>query len=87
MGHHKHLLNVSLVKEFKFGGALNIDVMNLLNYKPSNYYVGDNYSYNSNPKTNNITIQLRYTQRFGQSRVRGAQDRSATKHMGRFEGR
>ena len=87
MGHHKHLLNVSLVKEFKFGGALNIDAMNLLNYKPSNYYVGDNYSYNNNPKTNNITIQLRYTQRFGQNRVRGAQDRSATKHMGRFEGR
>lgn len=85
MGHHKHLLNISLSKEFKFGGALSIDAMNLLNYKPSNYYVGDNYSYNNNPKTNNISIQLRYTQRFGQNRVRGAQDRSATKHIERFK--
>lgn len=85
MGHHKHLLNVSLSKEFKFGGALNIDAMNLLNYKPSNYYNGDNYSYNNNPKTDNMTIQLRYTQRFGQSRVRRAKDRSKTNHLGRFK--
>lgn len=84
-GHHKHLLNVSLSKVFKFGGALSIDALNLLNYKPSDHYVTDAYSYNIDPRTNNITIQMRYSHKFGRSRVRGADDHSDTKHLGRFK--
>ena len=37
-GHHKHLLNVSFCKEFKFGGIISIDAVNLLNYKPAYYF-------------------------------------------------
>lgn len=85
IGKHKHLLNLSLSKEFKLGGTLNIDAMNLLNYKPAYHYNAENYSYNNNPKTNNVTFQLRYTHTFGRNRVRGAQDRSSTNHLGRFK--
>lgn len=85
IGQHKHLLNVSLKKEFKFGGTFNIDMLNLLNYKPSYHYHTAIYSFNNTPITNNISIQIRYTQKFGQNRVRGAQNRSDTYHLGRFK--
>ena len=84
-GHHKHLLNVSFSKEFKFGGIISIDALNLLNYKPAYYFNGESYSYRETPQTNNISLQIRYTQKFGQSRVRGAQNRSDTNHLGRFK--
>lgn len=84
IGRHKHLLNLYFTKEFKFGGNLALEALNLLNYKPSYYYSTDVYSYDSTPKSSNISIQLRYTQKFGQNRVRGAKDRSETKHIGRF---
>lgn len=79
------MLNISLSKVFKFGGAFSIDALNLLNYKPSYYYNTDTYLYNSIPKTNNIAIQVRYTHKFGQSRVRGAKNRSETNHLERFK--
>lgn len=50
---------------------MNLDARNLLNYKPACYYDGTAYSYNEKPKTGNVSIQLRYTQRFGHSCVRG----------------
>lgn len=84
VGRHKHLLNMSINKDFKFGGSLSLDAMNLLNYKPSYYFDADTYSYDYRPQTCNIGVQVRYTQRFGQKRVRGAQDRSATNHLGRY---
>ncbi len=84
-GHHKHLLNVSFSKEFKFGGIISIDALNLFNYKPAYYFNGESYSYRETPQTNNISLQIRYTQKFGQSRVRGAQNRSDTNHLGRFK--
>ena len=85
VGHHKHLLNASVSKEFKFGGSISVDAFNLLNYRPAYYYNTESYSYRDKPKTNNISLQIRYTQRFGQSRVRGAQNRSDTNHLGRFK--
>ena len=85
IGRHKHLLNVSLSKDFKFGGTLSIHALNLLNYKPSYHYNTDTYSYNIIPKTNNTSIQVRFTYKFGQSRVRGAKDRSETNHLERFK--
>ena len=85
VGHHKHLLNASFSKEFKFGGTISVDAFNLLNYRPAYYYNTESYSYRDNPKTNNISFQIRYTQKFGQSRVRGAQNRSDTNHLGRFK--
>lgn len=85
IGRHKHLLNASLTKEFKFGGSLGIDALNLLNYKPSYHYNSQSYSFNDTPITNNISIQLRYTHKFGHSRVRGAQDRSSANHLERFK--
>ena len=84
-GHHKHLLNVSFSKEFKFGGIISIDAVNLLNYKPAYYFNSESYSYKDTPQTNNISLQIKYTQKFGQSRVRGAQNRSDTNHLGRFK--
>ena len=50
---------------------MNLDARNLLNYKPACYYDGTAYSYNEMPKTGNVAILLRYTQRFGHSCVRG----------------
>lgn len=85
VGHHKHLLNASVSKEFKFGGSISVDAFNLLNYRPAYYYNTESYSYRDKPKTNNISLQIRYTQRFGQSRVRGAQNRSDTNYWGRFK--
>lgn len=85
IGRHKHLLNMSLTKGFKFGGTLGIDALNLLNYKPSYYYDSESYSFNEMPVTNNISVQVRYTHKFGRSRVRGAQNRSNTNHLGRFK--
>ena len=85
VGHHKHLLNASFSKEFKFGGTISVDAFNLLNYRPAYYYNTESYSYRDNPKTNNISFQIRYTHKFGQSRVRGAQNRSDTNYSRRFK--
>ncbi len=85
VGHHKHLLNASFSKEFKFGGTISVDAFNLLNYRPAYYYNTESYAYREKPKYNNISFQIRYTQKFGQSRVRGAQNRSDTNHLGRFK--
>lgn len=43
------------------------------------------WSFSEAPRTNNISIEVSYTQRFGRSRVRGAVDRSSTNHLQRFE--
>lgn len=85
IGRHKHLLNLSISKEFKFGGIISVDALNLLNYKPSSYYNTKIYSYINIPQTNNISIEVKYSQKFGHSRVRGAQNRSGTNHLGRFK--
>ena len=85
VGHHKHLLSASFSKEFKFGGNISVDAFNLLNYRPAYHYNTESYAYREKPKTNNISLQIRYTQKFGQSRVRGAQNRSNTNHLGRFK--
>jgi hypothetical protein len=85
VGHDKHLLNFSIRKQFKFGGTLSLDVLNLLNYTPSYHYDAEDYSYKDTPHTNNISVQLKFAMKFGQSKVRGARDRSATKHLERFE--
>ncbi|MBQ9555877.1 MAG: outer membrane beta-barrel protein [Muribaculaceae bacterium] len=85
VGHHKHLLSASFSKEFKFGGTISVDAFNLLNYRPAYHYNTESYAYREKPQTNNISLQIRYTQKFGQSRVRGAQNRSNTNHLGRFK--
>ena len=85
VGHHKHLLSASFSKEFKFGGTISVDAFNLLNYRPAYHYNTESYAYREKPKYNNISLQIRYTQKFGQSRVRGAQNRSNTNHLGRFK--
>ena len=85
VGHHKHLLNASFSKEFKFGGTISVDAFNLLNYRPAYYYNTESYSYREKPKYNNISFQIRYTHKFGQSRVRGAQNRSDTNYSRRFK--
>ncbi len=85
IGHHKHLLSASFSKEFKFGGTISVDAFNLLNYRPAYHYNTESYAYREKPQTNNIFLQIRYTQKFGQSRVRGAQNRSDTNHLGRFK--
>lgn len=84
IGRHKHLLSVSVNKNFKFGGSLNIDAANLLNYKPAYFYDMDTYSYNYQPMTNNILVQVRYTYKFGQNKVKGAKNRSKTNFFSRF---
>lgn len=85
IGKDKHLLNVSVSKQFKFGGILSLDLLNLLNYTPASHYDSDTYSYYNTPRTNNTSVQLRFTMRFGKSQVKGAKDRSSTKHFERFE--
>ena len=85
IGHHKHLLSASFSKEFKFGGTISVDAFNLLNYRPAYHYNTESYAYREKPKYNNISFQIRYTHKFGQSRVRGAQNRSNTNHLGRFK--
>ena len=85
VGHHKHLLSASFSKEFKFGGTISIDASNLLNYRRAYHYNTESYAYREKPKTNNISLQIRYTQKFGQSRVRGAQNRSDTNYSRRFK--
>ena len=85
IGHHKHLLSASFSKEFKFGGTISVDAFNLLNYRPAYHYNTESYAYREKPQTNNISLQIRYTQKFGQSRVRGAQNRSDTNYSRRFK--
>ena len=85
VGHHKHLLSASFSKEFKFGGTISVDAFNLLNYRPAYHYNTESYAYREKPQTNNISLQIRYTQKFGQSRVRGAQNRSDTNYSRRFK--
>lgn len=85
VGHHKHLLGLSMNKNFKFGGSISINAMNLMNYRPAYHYNSASYSYKDNPKTNNISFEIRFTQKFGKSRVRGADNRSETNHLGRFK--
>ena len=85
VGHHKHLLSASFSKEFKFGGTISVDASNLLNYRRAYHYNTESYSYRDKPKYNNISLQIRYTQKFGQSRVRGAQNRSDTNYSRRFK--
>ena len=85
VGHHKHLLNASFSKEFKFGGTISVDAFNLLNYRPAYHYNTESYAYREKPQTNNISLQIRYTHKFGQSRVRGAQNRSDTNYSRRFK--
>ena len=85
VGHHKHLLSASFSKEFKFGGTISVDASNLLNYRQAYHYNTESYSYRDKPKYNNISFQIRYTQKFGQSRVRGAQNRSDTNYSRRFK--
>ena len=85
VGHHKHLLSASFSKEFKFGGTISVDASNLLNYRRAYHYNTESYAYREKPKYNNISFQIRYTQKFGQSRVRGAQNRSDTNYSRRFK--
>ena len=85
VGHHKHLLSASFSKEFKFGGTISVDASNLLNYRPAYHYNTESYAYREKPKYNNISLQIRYTHKFGQSRVRGAQNRSDTNYSRRFK--
>ena len=85
VGHHKHLLSASFSKEFKFGGTISVDASNLLNYRPAYHYNTESYAYREKPKYNNISFQIRYTHKFGQSRVRGAQNRSDTNYSRRFK--
>ena len=85
VGHHKHLLSASFSKEFKFGGTISVDAFNLLNYRPAYHYNTESYAYREKPKYNNISFQIRYTHKFGQSRVRGAQNRSDTNYSRRFK--
>ena len=85
VGHHKHLLSASLSKEFKFGGTISVDASNLLNYRRAYHYNTESYAYREKPKYNNISFQIRYTHKFGQSRVRGAQNRSGTNYSRRFK--
>ena len=82
---NKHLLGISISKEFKFGGTLNLDCSNLLNYAPTRRYRSADYSSANYIHTNNITVQLKYTQSFGHSRVKGARDRSSSKMFSRFK--
>ena len=85
IGRHKHLLGATFSKDFRFGGSLSISAFNLLNYRPSYHYNTPSWSFSEAPRTNNISIMVSYTQRFGRSRVRGAVDRSSTNHLQRFE--
>ena len=85
VGHHKHLLSASFSKEFKFGGTISVDAFNLLNYRRAYHYNTESYAYREKPKYNNISFQIRYTHKFGQSRVRGAQNRSDTNYSRRFK--
>ncbi len=85
VGHHKHLLSASFSKEFKFGGTISVDASNLLNYRRAYHYNTESYAYREKPKYNNISFQIRYTHKFGQSRVRGAQNRSDTNYSRRFK--
>ena len=85
IGRHKHLLGATFSKDFRFGGSLSISAFNLLNYRPSYHYNTPSWSFSEAPRTNNISIEVSYTQRFGRSRVRGAVDRSSTNHLQRFE--
>ena len=85
VGHHKHLLSASFSKEFKFGGTISVDTSNLLNYRRAYHYNTESYAYREKPKYNNISFQIRYTHKFGQSRVRGAQNRSDTNYSRRFK--
>lgn len=78
---HKHVLGLSITKQFKFGGAF----YNLFDYRPANHYNTPDYSYKYNPATNNINVQIKYTQTLGHNKVRGARDRSSTKHLERFK--
>lgn len=85
IGKHKHLLGVALSKQFKFGGALSLDVYNLFNYRPAYNYSTADYAYKFNPRTNNVIVQVKYSQSFGHKQVRGARDRSSTKYIDRYK--
>lgn len=84
IGRNKHLLSMSLNKSFADNSTLSLDVINILNYKPSSHYENDSYSYFQNAKVNNTTFQLRYVYLFGSNKIKGASDKSDNKHLNRF---
>ena len=75
---------MSLNKSFADNSTLSLDVINILNYKPSSHYENDSYSYFQNAKVNNTTFQLRYVYLFGSNKIKGASDKSDNKHLNRF---
>lgn len=83
---HKHVVSLSIDKEFKYGGQLSFSAFNLTNYRNNVHYNSPEYYYNRKDHTNNIMLQLRYSHFFGRKKqVQGAQDRSNSKYNNRIK--
>ncbi|MEG2318579.1 MAG: outer membrane beta-barrel protein [Rikenellaceae bacterium] len=73
----QHLIYATLKKTFKFGGTLEISAENLLNTRDRTHYDTRNYAYRINTLTDKRRYLISYSQTFGKSKVRGANDRSS----------
>lgn len=79
----KHRLYVYLRKRFKFGGALEIGAQDIFNNRYRTHYSTDDYSYRVNTLTNARSYVISYSQTFGRTKVRGANDRTSSRLGGR----
>lgn len=73
----KNLIGASLKKQFKFGGVLDFEVSNLLNYRHKIHHSYENYSFRNRDLNNGVDFSISYRHFFGRSKVRAAQDRSS----------
>lgn len=82
----KHMLFLTLTKSFsKHNAMLSLDIANPTNFKNNTSFENDLYSYKTDIHTNQITVQMRFIKSFGNNKVRGANDRSSSKHRNRMQ--
>ena len=82
----KHMLFLTLTKSFaKHNAMLSLDIANPTNFRNNTSFENDLYSYKTDIHTNQITVQMRFIKSFGNNKVRGANDRSSSKHRNRMQ--
>lgn len=85
MGKHKHLLSLTTSKTFPCGLSAAIEMYNLFNYKPAYHYNSPTYSFNTQPKTSNFTIQFRLAYTFGNQKAKATKVLPTVKHLERYK--
>lgn len=82
---HMHLVYTGITKEFKFGGKLNVDINNPINFKNIHSYSSDTYYYRSYQRGSMFNATVKFTMPFGSSRIRSTRSNTYSRNSMRQE--